>query len=603
MKLICISFIVLLGMHVGILAQNHAITVTCERNGIKGYNFSFTKNTEGSYTVFVKINNPNNISESEFKRIVTHNAGYLFSVSTIEKDRDFGFSTYSTFYLRGVQNPKIDTSFVYALPFRKISPLSVSNLFDLREKFFGETPTRKMKAFAFSSLDCDTASAIRKGLVVSINDKYEMDSTIGKSYTSNVNTILIEHPDGTLASYSGFKKGSIFVKEGQTVFPYTELGVLAHYDVSKIHQLRISVYYLAEDEVDNNSNDDTTKKNNNRYYEYINPYFLTNMGVCHIQGGKKYISKVSDFVIEHEMTKKELKEIGKKNKTKNNLTQIFENKNLILKDTIYYDNKSNILAFKDKANKYSLSWVDPSNEHRKIINTFYMSNKLNEEFFYIDNPQLDFKKPPHWYYKDKDTGRTWFIHGIRRTWYESGQLRREVEFKNGNIEGQLITYWDNGQIKRTNQDSLGNTITTKCFDRTGKEVPIYPFATTGKFDNGKTTVNDFLKEHVIYPKEALEKSIEGTVEMVINIEPEGTVGNSRTVKSAHPLLEAEVKRVLETLPKCSSGSYDGEPVSYILTARYTFKLPTIKTDSLSKLSMQDTTFYDNAGKIVQSKSY
>lgn len=292
-KLISITFLLLLGMHVALKAQTRLIEVTCERNGTKGYVFSCTKNVEGSYVVFIRINDAYNLNQTEFKEVVNGGGGYLFSVGLFERNKSFGFSSYTTTYLRGVPNPKIDTSFVYALPFRKGSPVTVSNLHDLREKYFAETPTRKMKAFEFSSLDRDTACAIRKGVVVSVNDKYEMDTTIGKSYTSNVNSILIEQPDGTLASYSGFKKGSIFVKEGQTVFPFTPLGVLAHYDVSKKHQLRLSVTFLADTNNDHQNDNSDTKKNK-RYYEYINPYFLTDKGTCHIQGGKKYTAEVSD---------------------------------------------------------------------------------------------------------------------------------------------------------------------------------------------------------------------------------------------------------------------------------------------------------------------
>jgi len=601
MKLITLIFVFISGIQFALISQNQAIKVTCERNGNNGYNFSYTKDTEGSYVVIVKINEANNLSQSEFKEVVNGHAGHLFSVGLLERNRDFGFSTYSTSYFRGVPNPKIDTSFVYALPFRKGSPISVSNLTDLREKYFGDIPSRKMKSFEFSSTDRDTVCAIRKGVVVSVTDKYEMDTTIGVSYTSHVNSILIEHSDGTLASYSGFKKGSIFVEEGQTVLPFTPLGILAHYDVSKKHQLRLSVSFLAD--TNNDYQDDNATKKNKRYYEYINPYFLTDKGVCHVQGGKKYSVGVSDFVVEREMTKKELKAVGKKSKTENNLTKLFDKKNEIQKDTLYFDTNSNELPSKENASLFSVRWTDPANEHRKIINTFYLTGKLKEEFFQIDNPTFDLKKLPHWYSKDKATGHSWYMHGMRRVWYETGQLRREVEFQNGNINGRLITYWDNGQLKRTNRDSLGNAIPVKCFDRTGKEVAVYPFATTGKFDEGKTTINDYLREHVIYPKEALEKSIEGSVELVVNIEPDGTVGNARTIKSDHPLFEAELKRVLKSMPKWSSGTYDGEPVSYISSARYTFKLPAIKIDWLSKVSKQDTTFYDNAGKIVQAIRY
>jgi TonB family protein len=600
-KQIGIAFLFMLGMLFTLKAQTRAIEVTCERNGNKGYNFSYTKNTEGRYLVFVKISGANNLEQTEFKKVVDGSSGHLFSVNVMVRDQSFGFSTYNTAYLRGIPNPKIDTSFVYALPFRYGSELSVSSLIDLREKYFAETPTRKMKAFEFTSVKCDTACAIRKGLVVSVTDMYEMDSTIGKSFTSRVNSLLIEQPDGTLASYSGFKKGSIFVKEGQTVFPYTPLGLLAHYDVSKKHQLRLSVTFLADDNNDfQNENADTKK--NKRFYEYINPYFLTDKGVCHIQGGKKYSVGVSDYVIEHEMTKKELKAIGKKSKTENNLTKLYD-KTVIIKDTLYSDAQGNDLKSSNNASQYSLRWTDPTNEHRKIFNAFYMSGKLKEEFFYIDNPQLDKKKPPHWYYKDKDLRHIWYMHGLRRAWYETGQLRREVEFQNGNINGRLVTYWDNGQIKRTNIDDKGNAIPTKCFDKTGKEVPVYPMASTGKFDEGKTSVNDYLKEHVVYPKEALEQSLEGYVELHMNIEPDGSVGNIATIKSDHSLFESEVKRVLKSMPKWSSGFYDGEPVPYTSSVIYIFRLPTIKIDWLSKLSSHDTVYYDNTGKIVKSKQY
>lgn len=601
-KQISIAFLFLFGLHVTLTAQNRLIEVTCERNGTKGYNFSYTKNAEGSFVIFVRINNALNLTQTEFKEVVTGYRGSLFSVDVIESNQNFGFSTYTTTYLRGVPNPKADTAFVYALPFRKGSAVSVANLSDLREKYFGETPTRKMKSFEFSSFDRDTVCAIRKGIVVSVVDKYEMDTTVAKSYTSNVNSILIEQPDGTLASYSGFKKGSIFVKEGQTVFPFTPLGLLAHYDSSKRYELRLSVTFLAEATIDH-QNEDAGSGKNKRYYEYINPRFLTDKGICYIQGGKKYSAGESNYVLEREMTKKELKAIGKKSRAEDDLPKFVAVKQEVSKDTLYLDENGNDLASKENATYFSVSWTDPANAHRKITTIFYKSGKLYEEFFQIDNPTLDFKKPPHWFYKDKVTGHMWFMHGLRRTWYENGQLRREVEFQNGNIGGKILTYWDNGQVKRTNRDSLGNAIPAKCFDRTGKEVPVYKFATTGKFDDGKTTVYDYLAKHIVYPKEALEKSIEGSVEVVMNIEPDGTVGNVRTIKSVNPLLEAELKQVLKSMPKWSSGSYDGDPVSYIYPVKYTFKLPAVSIDWASKVSKQDTTFYDNTGKVVLAKIY
>lgn len=40
----------------------------------------------------------------------------------------------------------------------------------------------------------------------------------------------MEHEDGTIAIYNGFKKNLIFVKLGQTVYPQTELGVIEEFN-------------------------------------------------------------------------------------------------------------------------------------------------------------------------------------------------------------------------------------------------------------------------------------------------------------------------------------------------------------------------------------
>ena len=176
-------------------------------------------------------------------------------------------------------------------------------------------------------------------------------------------------------------------------------------------------------------------------------------------------------------------------------------------------------------------------------------------------------------------------------------------FDNGNISGRIVSYWKNGQLKRTNVDVSGKEVPTKCFDETGKEVPVYPFATTGKFNDGKTTVADYLNEHIVYPKEAIDRSIEGTVEVVINIKPDGTVGNIKTVKSDHPLFETEIKRVIRTMPNWSKGTYDGEPVSFVSSAKFGFRLPDRKIEWMKKLANRDTTFYDKTGKMVEDQLY
>ena len=316
-----ILFLFLFGANTSVISQEKSLTVTCQRNNQNGFDFNYKKTAEGSFFVIVKLNNVLNSLQTEFKHIVKASDynGLLFSDNSTDKNSPISFSTYTTSYYRGIPNPKIDNSFVYALPYKPGNAFTVKYLSNLNEVYFGNLSTKNFKAFEFSSRVCDTVCAIRKGIVVKIVDKYQMDTTIAKSYTSEVNSILIEQPDGTLASYTGFRSGSIFVKEGQTVLPNTPLGTLAFYDSKKMHSLRLQIYFLSDKNIGKNDDEPVTLKTIKHVYEFINPLFFADKGVTKLDNNKSYKACFSEYILEHEMTKKELKVIGKNSKAPDDL--------------------------------------------------------------------------------------------------------------------------------------------------------------------------------------------------------------------------------------------------------------------------------------------
>ena len=592
--------ILLFGVFMPVRSQERIITVTCQINSNNGYDFSYDKIVEGSYLVIVKLNNAENANETEFKEIVKSPHGFLFSLKPVIKNNPVRFSTYSTSYLRGIPNPKIDTSFVYALPYKKGNTFSAAYLTNLNQKYFGNISNLKYKAFEFNSKDCDTVCSIRKGIVINVVDKYEMDTTIGKSYTSHVNSILIEQPDGTFASYSGFKKGSIWVKEGQTVLPYTPLGTLAHYDSNKTYSLRLSVYFLADTKIDYDTDKPVTLKTSKNYYEHIDPWFLTDKGVQKLMNHKPYCSDFSEYVSEHEMDKKELKAIGKKSKAIDDLKRL-KTKMEIEKDTTYFDKFGNVVSSLSKAFVYGWSWVDPGNKHKLLYQEFYPSGKLKGEGSYIDKADTLPAPRAFWTYTDRNTGKNWILHGRIKQWYENGQLQRDVEFRNGNVKGRKTTYWDNGKLKRTNVDSTGNRVVEKCFDRNGKEVPVYPYSKAVYYKQGQSSIEEYIKSEINYPEEAIAKAIEGNVEVEVNIDTDGSVADVKTIKSADPLLDKELKRVLLTMPKWTPSIVDGDTYATHRTLRHYFTLPQQEVDWTLKLEHQDTTFYNKFGRIVKGR--
>ena len=56
-------------------------------------------------------------------------------------------------------------------------------------------------------------------------------------------------------------------------------------------------------------------------------------------------------------------------------------------------------------------------------------------------------------------------------YYKSGKPKLERNYKNGNLEGNLISYWENGSVHTRGQYKSNKRIGIWCtFDKKGKKV-------------------------------------------------------------------------------------------------------------------------------------
>ena len=293
-------------------AQVAPVQISSKRNTDNSYSFNYKKNRAGTYYVSVKFKNLENALLSSFSGTVDAYVGTLFTIQPIVRSKPVRFESYSISFTKGNPEKTPDESFVYLLPYPKGEERSLFYLSNLREKYFKEKPSTDFKSFAFESNDYDTVCAIRKGIVVEIEDKYDMDTTLYKSYTSYINAIQIEHADGTIASYKGFRKDGIFVREGDVVLPHDRLGVLSKYDARKKHVLRLQIFYTTKktDEI-NNQNPDTLIRNRSFETRYIDPFFLSSEGVSRLQNKSKYKSNITESHYTKELNRKELRVFDK----------------------------------------------------------------------------------------------------------------------------------------------------------------------------------------------------------------------------------------------------------------------------------------------------
>lgn len=104
--------------------------------------------------------------------------------------------------------------------------------------------------------------------------------------------------------------------------------------------------------------------------------------------------------------------------------------------------------------------------------------------------------------------------------------------------------------ENTNQDPVFTIVET---------TPVYP--------GGQEALMSLIKDNLVYPIEAKEKEVEGTVYASFIIEKDGSVSDIKIIKSIGSGCDEEVLRVLNLMKKWEPGKQNGKYV------RVQFNLP------------------------------
>ncbi len=85
------------------------------------------------------------------------------------------------------------------------------------------------------------------------------------------------------------------------------------------------------------------------------------------------------------------------------------------------------------------------------------------------------------------------------------------------------------------------------------------------------SMQEHIRKHFNYPKEAQEKGVQGRVAIVFGIDAEGDIVDIKS-KGPSPILEAEAQKIIAKLPKMEPAMQDGKPADVIFSIPITFKL-------------------------------
>ncbi len=101
---------------------------------------------------------------------------------------------------------------------------------------------------------------------------------------------------------------------------------------------------------------------------------------------------------------------------------------------------------------------------------------------------------------------------------------------------------------------------------------------------GLNSFKDWAMDHLIYPKEAKEQGIEGTVYVEFVVNKNGSVTNVKIKRGADPLLDAEAVRVVKSSPVWIPGKQRGQMVNVAFVFPVKFSLQeTEKTEPEEKV--------------------
>jgi TonB family protein len=93
-----------------------------------------------------------------------------------------------------------------------------------------------------------------------------------------------------------------------------------------------------------------------------------------------------------------------------------------------------------------------------------------------------------------------------------------------------------------------------------------------EFPGGQRKLMEYLKKNVKYPKQALDKSIEGRVLVKFTIKKDGTIDDIRVIKGVDSILDEEAIRVVKNMPKWIPGQSRGKDVNSQFTLPIRFSI-------------------------------
>ncbi len=140
---------------------------------------------------------------------------------------------------------------------------------------------------------------------------------------------------------------------------------------------------------------------------------------------------------------------------------------------------------------------------------------------------------------------------------------------------EMKTYFENGQLESIRTYKDNRCIESKHWHEDGTPAPenqTVDLDSIAEFPGGQEALFKFISKNIRYPQEAKTKRIRGRVLVQFVITNKGKVSDVEVIKSAHPLLDEEARRVVSSMPDWKPAKFMGEHVYISYQVPINFKL-------------------------------
>ncbi len=223
-------------------------------------------------------------------------------------------------------------------------------------------------------------------------------------------------------------------------------------------------------------------------------------------------------------------------------------------ETVYYDDDKNV--------------VDSINATTYLVKTIKDIEKVYQviKHYTIDGRLIEVKNYINWEIEYYDT-QIYVLNGISKKYHKNGVLKEFRLYKADRLDGKLLTYYENGQLKREDLYIKGEFISGKCYDKEGNEIKHFDYKIAPIYKGGQQAIQEFFRKNAKILPRHFRLGIRNNVIVEFTVLKNGSISDINIVASTNDYYSKEAKRLILLMKDWIPTIIDGEYVDY------TYQLP------------------------------